>query len=232
MSKGYLQGKDKEEAITYLKKIGSTEYGKQAQEEVFKKRYFTSGINIAEKYGIKDEGAVGQIIDHTNVAGPGGAERMLKKANGDYSFDSISEARIKDFKDIAAANPSKAKFIKGWINRVLAAEDLRDAGKPQNQLIPEEKAKQDSIDAFSHDVQVAENASIESKPTASNKIPLDIDNTTKENIAKQDIVVQQKQEAPIIINNQNDSAKETNNVINISGDTHIISPAQAQLLNS
>ena len=127
MGKGNAYKGDKKELIKYLKESGKTENGKKAQEKLYNKKYRDPALKLAKKFGITDPGAIAQIIDHTVNAGLSGTERMLKKANGDFSAKGIQKARKDDYRGLK----NYKKYGKAWEGRVdRTADRVKQYVKP------------------------------------------------------------------------------------------------------
>jgi len=110
---------DKTDLIKYLKSSGNSKEGKKTQEDMYNRKYRDPAIKLAKKYGITDKGAIAQLIDHSVNAGLGGAERMLKKAGGDYSSGGLQEARKQDYRGLKTYK----KYGKTWEGRVDRTAD-------------------------------------------------------------------------------------------------------------
>ena len=67
------------------------------------------GIKLPQRVlGVKDDGIVGKIT----------LSAINDHPNKEYLFKQLWNRRKKHFEDIAKKNPSKRKFLKGWLNRL------------------------------------------------------------------------------------------------------------------
>ena len=73
---------------------------------------------------IKDPVLAFQVFDTAVNMGVGAAKKLLSQCGNDA--DKFKELRLKRYESIAANNPSKAKFLKGWKNRVSNLDDYAD----------------------------------------------------------------------------------------------------------
>jgi hypothetical protein len=127
---------------------------KEAQDTTFNNIYLNPALKMAQDAGITDKSAAAMFADHYLNAGPGGAKRLLNimKQNGITDFskvsvDDIANARREDYKGIVERDPSKAKFLKGWNNRVDEnASKLSDASTGMPQTTPDVSTEQPTME--------------------------------------------------------------------------------------
>lgn len=105
----------KKDLAEYLKKSGNTEKGRETQDKIYDDRYYNPSMKLAAKYGITDEAAIAQIIDHGLNSN---ADQMLGHRKGNSAED-IAAARREHYMAIIRSNPAKyARYQSNWFNRV------------------------------------------------------------------------------------------------------------------
>ena len=88
--------------------------------EIYHKMYYVA--SGADK--IEDPILAFQVFDTAVNMGVGAAKKLLSQCGGDA--DKFKELRLKRYENIAANNPSKAIYLKGWKNRVNNLDSYAD----------------------------------------------------------------------------------------------------------
>lgn len=126
LKKGSLTADQRSTLSDYIRKQASNnpEMFQQAQDATYNEMYLDPALSMAGKYGLTDKSAVAMFADHFVNRGAGGAESFLKGIQSSgvdmstLTAEDIAKYRKEDYSKLIARDPSKAKFARGWSNRV------------------------------------------------------------------------------------------------------------------
>lgn len=94
---------------------------KNITDEEVRDLYYTMFYKASGADKIKDSRLALYVFDTAVNMGVSAAKKLLEQSGNDA--DKFEELRLKRYESIASANPSKAKYLKGWKNRVANAQN-------------------------------------------------------------------------------------------------------------
>ena len=101
----------------YRSKKGLTKQNvKNITDDEVRDIYYTMYYKASEADKIKDPRLALYVFDTAVNMGVSAAKKILKQSENDA--DKFEELRLKRYESIASTNPSKAKYLNGWKNRV------------------------------------------------------------------------------------------------------------------